>query len=156
MSEPSQASTSEEVHKISVPEEAIEVIEEGMKEWVKDHPNEGLFECIEEFGIRRLGDALAKVLYNYPFPDFIITYSDSDLKEGSQPIRQKRNQRRRNFERLLLKTGLIIEQEQDAASENVYIKLYAPFEKLCEQAEVIKLRMRLDTTNMKELKELEE
>ncbi|CAG8628073.1 18793_t:CDS:2, partial [Gigaspora rosea] len=209
MSEPSQASTSEEVHKISVPEEAIEVIEEtpsesskaltsifqslfqsitdddwskqgiirvviephrvlhllneddriiyeGMKEWVKDHPNEGLFECIEEFGTRRLGDALVKVLYNYPFPDFIIAYSDSDLKEGSQPIRQRRNQKRRNFERLLLKSGLIIEQEQDAASENVYIKLYAPFEKLCKQAEVIKLRMRLDTTNMKELKELED
>ncbi|KAF0519068.1 DUF590-domain-containing protein [Gigaspora margarita] len=222
MSEPSQASTSEEVHKISVPEETIEVAEETpsesskaptslfqslfrsarpsrespknvisiiddewskqdiirvviephrvlhllneddrniyeeMKEWVKDHPNEGLSECIEEFGTRRLGDALAKVLYNYPFPDFIITHSDSDLKERDQPIRQMRNQKRRNFERLLLKSGLVIEQEQDAASDNVYIKLYAPFEKLCEQAEVIKLRMRLDTKNMKELRELEE
>ncbi|CAG8717404.1 44624_t:CDS:10, partial [Gigaspora margarita] len=222
MSEPSQASTSEEVHKITVPEETIEVAEETpsesskaptsifqslfrsarpsrespknvisiiddewskqdiiriviephrvlhllneddrniyeeMKEWVKDHPNEGLSECIEQFGTRRLGDALAKVLYNYPFPDFIITHSDSDLKERDQPIRQMRNQKRRNFERLLLKSGLVIEQEQDAASDNVYIKLYAPFEKLCEQAEVIKLRMRLDTKNMKELRELEE
>ncbi|CAG8614974.1 1573_t:CDS:2, partial [Scutellospora calospora] len=122
---------------------------EEMKKWVAEHPNEGLTECVEEFGIKPLGDALAKVLYNYKFPDFIITY---DSKDKHQETNEKK---RRNFERLLLRSGLVIEHERDAASDNVYVKLFAPFEKLCEQAHVIKLRMRLDTKSMKEFDELE-
>ncbi|CAG8513238.1 11068_t:CDS:10 [Cetraspora pellucida] len=143
----------EEHRELHLLNEEDQILFEQMKAWVDDHPEEGLFECVEEFVTNPLGDALAKVLYDYQYPDFIITYCN-DLKDRHQ---HKKELKRRNFERLLLKSGLIVEHEGDAASENVYVKLYAPFGKLCEQAEVIKLRMKLDTkTNMKELKELEE
>ncbi|CAG8688864.1 36315_t:CDS:2, partial [Racocetra persica] len=125
---------------------------EQMKTWVTDHPENGLIECVEEFATYQLGDALAKVLYNYQFPDFIITY----IHDTNDKRLQEKKIKRKNFEKLLLKAGLVIEHERDGVSDTVYMKLFAPFGKLCEQAEVIKLRMRLDKSNMKdELKELE-
>ncbi|CAG8609827.1 2962_t:CDS:2, partial [Racocetra fulgida] len=102
---------------------------EQMKTWVADYPEKGLIECVEEFG-----DALAKVLYNYQFPDFIITYridtNDKHLKE--------KGIKRKNFEKLLLKARLVVEHERDGVSDTVYMKLFAPFQKLCEQAEIQK------------------
>lgn len=60
---------------------------------------------------------------------------------------EKKQIKRENFERLLLKSGLIIELESDAAKDDeIFVKLYVPFQLLCEQAQKIKLKMRLDVS----------
>jgi hypothetical protein len=73
---------------------------------------------------------------NYKYPDYILKYIDD-----KNPVSQLK---RGNFERLLLRSGLILEHEMDEVFECTYIKIFAPFEKLCEQAQMIKLKMRLD------------
>lgn len=83
----------------------------------------------------RIGDALARVILDYPFPDFIIKYKN-DLKEENHIKRQ-------NFTRLLLNTSLIVEHETEP-NGFTYMKITAPFERLCEQAQQMKLKLSLN------------
>jgi hypothetical protein len=71
---------------------------------------------------------------DYGYPDYIIKYAKDD----------KKKLKRDNFERLLLHSGLILEEEEDPILDYIYIKVFTPFERLCEQAKIIKLKMRLD------------
>lgn len=74
---------------------------------------------------------------DYGYPDYILKYAEDDKKP-------EKKLKRENFERLLLRAGLILEREVDPILECTYIKVFTPFERLCEQAKIIKLKMRLD------------
>jgi hypothetical protein len=69
----------------------------------------------------------------YGYPDYILKYADD-----------KRPLERKKFKRLLLRSGLILEREKDPNHKCTYIKVFTPFERLCEQAKIIKLKMPLD------------
>ena len=75
-------------------------------------------------------------MLKHEHPDYILKYKDDENSINKI--------KRGNFERLLLRSGLILEHEFDAVYECTYIKVFAPFERLCEQAQMIKLKMRLD------------
>jgi len=47
---------------------------------------------------------------------------------------------------LLLVAGLILEHEVDTDGVYTYVKVIAPFERLCDQAQQIKLKMRLNVS----------
>ena len=101
-------------------------------------------------------DALAKVVHNYKLPDFILRY-EYDRKEDDDGVENENDEEddednkkkridRKNFEILLLRSGLILEREFDADKKYTYIKIIAPFEVLCEQAQQIKLKMQVNVS----------
>lgn len=90
----------------------------------------------------RNSDALAKVVYNYPLPDFIIRYKDDKKDEH----RNEKQITRDNFEILLLQAGLILEREVDPDGIYTYVKIIAPFNTLCEMAQRIRLKVRLNVS----------
>ncbi|CAG8662386.1 468_t:CDS:2, partial [Acaulospora colombiana] len=129
---------------------------ERMKEWMEKNPKATLQDTADQFSSERSGDAIAKVLHNFQFPDYMLKFRlekhDILLKfrhEEYEKRELERQRKRRNFERLLLRAGLIIEVENDAANnEDFFVKIYAPFQKLCEEAQQIKLKMRLNMESM--------
>ena len=84
-------------------------------------------------------DAIAKILFDYPHPDFILKFKKN---EGDDSVTN--SQIRRNFERLLLLSGLLVEFEDDASKECTFVKLWVPFKRMCQEAEELKLKMPLD------------
>ncbi|CAG8436167.1 9494_t:CDS:10 [Diversispora eburnea] len=121
-----------------------EKLYERIRDWMNDHPVATLQDTVDKFSSEPTGDAIAKVLHNFPFPDFILKFN-IDEREKLTKKKPSKKLKRKNFERLLLKSGLIVEIEQDAARDNeFFVKLYAPFHQLCEQAQQIKLKMRLN------------
>ncbi|RHZ74109.1 hypothetical protein Glove_227g16 [Diversispora epigaea] len=128
-----------------------EKLYERIRDWMNDHPVATLLDTVDKFSSEPPGDAIAKVLHNFPFPDFILKFNIDEREKRFKKTKQSKRSRRKNFERLLLKSGLIVEIEQDAARENeFFVKLYAPFHQLCEQAQQIKLKMRLDEKKITE------
>ncbi|GBC01793.1 hypothetical protein RclHR1_04330011 [Rhizophagus clarus] len=125
-------------------------IYEKIDDYIKKNSHESLSEIIEKFQKFPKSDAIAKVLKEYDFPDYILKYEDDkneDDKNEDDKNDDKNHEkqiRRENFERLLLHAGLILEQEKDPILKCTYIKVFTPFEKLCEQAKIIRLRMHLD------------
>ncbi|CAB4381280.1 unnamed protein product [Rhizophagus irregularis] len=113
-----------------------------IRKYIEEHPRASLVEIIENFEKYPTSDAIAKVMKDYGYPDYIIKYKKDD----------KMKLKRDNFERLLLHSGLILEEEEDPILECIYIKVFTPFERLCEQAKIIKLKMRL---NPRELPKIE-
>ncbi|GBB95120.1 hypothetical protein RclHR1_02480019 [Rhizophagus clarus] len=117
-----------------------------IKEWYEANPDCSLENTILKFDPRehRNSDALAKVVYNYQLPDFIIRY-----KEDSNEERRNEEQKvRDNFEILLLQSGLILESETDADGIYTYVKVIAPFDSLCEIAQKIRLKVRLNRASL--------
>ena len=49
---------------------------------------------------------------------------------------------------LLLQTGLILEHELDPDRIYTYVKIIAPFDILCEQAQQISLKMRINVSEI--------
>ena len=84
-------------------------------------------------------DAIAKILFDYPFPDFILKFKKDKGDDAAT-----NSQIRRNFERLLLLSGLFVEFEDDASKECTFVKIWVPFRRMCEEAEELKLKMPLD------------
>lgn len=80
------------------------------------------------------------MVYNYPLPDFIIRYKDDKKDEH----RSEKQIMRDNFEILLLQAGLILEREVDTDGIYTYVKIIAPFNTLCEIAQRIKLKARIN------------
>ncbi|CAG8485548.1 412_t:CDS:10 [Diversispora eburnea] len=122
---------------------------DNIKSWVKNHRNETFEggvnqffeEAIKQFSNERIGDALVKVIFDYPFPDFIIKYKNDKNKEN--------HRKRRNFERLLLNTGLIVEREINL-NGFIYMKIISPFERLCEQAQQMKIKFPLNKKDIQD------
>ncbi|CAI2175932.1 18391_t:CDS:10 [Funneliformis geosporum] len=110
--------------------------------WKGSNPEASLATAIENFAKFKTADAIAKVIYNYEFPDFIIKFNEKGDKVTKREINQLK---RLNFEKLLLRAGLILEFELDSDRVFTYIKVIAPFEKLCNQAEKQKLKMAITT-----------
>ncbi|CAG8736094.1 11747_t:CDS:10, partial [Dentiscutata erythropus] len=77
-------------------------------------------------------DAIAKTLFADHLPDFILKYYvDND---------EKKIIKRDDFIKLLLRIGLVVEEETKSDDENIkYVKIYAPFKLLCDYAEHMKL-----------------
>ncbi|RIA89124.1 calcium-activated chloride channel-domain-containing protein [Glomus cerebriforme] len=115
-----------------------------IQNFIEEKPDATLLETVEQFQKYPTSDAIAKVLLEYEYPDYILKYVDDDKKP-------KKRRKRENFERLLLRSGLILEHEFDSIFECTYIKVFAPFELLCEQARIIKLKMRLDPHYLPEI-----
>ncbi|CAG8773644.1 10300_t:CDS:2, partial [Acaulospora morrowiae] len=116
-------------------------IYERIKYWMKENPEASLLDTVNQFSSEPNGDAIAKILHNFQFPDYILKFTREEHEKRSVEKQTKR----RNFERLLLRAGLVIEVENDAVNkEDFFVKIYAPFQKLCEQAQQIKLKMRLN------------
>ncbi|CAG8650705.1 4134_t:CDS:2, partial [Acaulospora morrowiae] len=114
--------------------------------WVKAQ-NATLKETIENFSKEYLGDAIAKSIFDYPFPDFIIKFREDPKDQDYEEHRTKRCK----FERFLLYSGMIVECEVDVIDEFTYMKIIAPFERLCEQAQQMKLKMPLNRENIQHL-----
>ncbi|CAG8592544.1 2076_t:CDS:10 [Funneliformis caledonium] len=121
-----------------------------MDEWVKSNPGVTLETTILKFDPEKYpnSDALAKVIYDYPFPDFILKYENDKVKhlydhENNEKY-EIRAMKRQNFERLLLRAGLFLEHEIDTEGDNTYVKVIAPFERLCEQAQQTKIKLRFN------------
>ncbi|CAJ0838800.1 11329_t:CDS:10 [Entrophospora sp. SA101] len=72
--------------------------------WKKSHIDASLAKASSH----RNGDAIAKVIYGYHQPDFILKFEEdySDAKE-----KREREIKRRGFEQLLMLSGLIVERE---------------------------------------------
>ncbi|CAG8462988.1 441_t:CDS:10 [Funneliformis mosseae] len=115
--------------------------------WKEYNPKKSLAKAIENFAKFKTADAIAKVIYNYEFPDCIIKFNE----KGDKKAKRVNNQRKRlNFEKLLLRAGLILEFELDPDRIFTYVKVIAPFEKLCSQAE--KQKFKMEIANEKALK----
>ncbi|CAG8498729.1 6280_t:CDS:10 [Ambispora leptoticha] len=126
-----------------------------MQEWIKNNPHKSLKQTINEFEKKPnadKADAFAKILYDQPFPDFILKYSNNEDEKDLLP----NTKRRFKFERLLLEAGLVVEHEEDMYSENTYVKIWTPFYRLCEEAHRMRLKLPLDVSRMKEFEWLEE
>ncbi|CAB5386984.1 unnamed protein product [Rhizophagus irregularis] len=117
-----------------------------IKEWHEEDRNRSLEDTILKFDPDkyRNSDALAKVVYNYPLPDFIIRYKDDKKDEH----RNEKQITRDNFEILLLQAGLILEREVDPDGIYTYVKIIAPFNTLCEMAQRIRLKVRLNKESL--------
>jgi hypothetical protein len=83
---------------------------------------------------------VAKILFDYSFPDFILKFKKNEDEDKVEANKKTR----RTFERLLLLAGLFVEFEDDIDGENTFVKLWVPFNRLCEEAEELKLKMPLD------------
>ncbi|RHZ74069.1 hypothetical protein Glove_227g72 [Diversispora epigaea] len=130
-----------EIHFIN-PEDAK--LFDNIESWVKNNRNETFERTIEKFSKELIGDALVKVIFDYPFPDFIIKY-----KNDQNMYQNKENRRKRqNFEKLLLNAGLIVEHEN--FNGFIYMKIISPFEKLCEQAQKMKIKLPLNKESIKD------
>ncbi|CAG8649691.1 6121_t:CDS:2, partial [Acaulospora morrowiae] len=114
--------------------------------WVKAQ-NATLEKTIEKFSKENLGDAIAKSIFDYSFPDFIIKFREDPKDQDYNEHREKR----RIFERFLLHSGMIVECEVDVIDKFTYMKIIAPFKRLCKQAQQMKLKMPLNKKNMQHL-----
>ncbi|RIA84496.1 calcium-activated chloride channel-domain-containing protein [Glomus cerebriforme] len=114
--------------------------------WVYENPESNLEDTILKFNPEEYhnSDALAKVVFNYSSPDFIIRYKDN--KDDDDLNRKQK--KRENFEILLLRTGLILEHEIDTDGIYTYLKIIAPFDILCEVAREIKLKIRINKESL--------
>ncbi|KAG9285121.1 hypothetical protein G9A89_008468 [Geosiphon pyriformis] len=115
-----------------------------MRRWQESDENNSktMEDIIEKFKNRyKVADALARILYNDPFPDFILKFKN-EIADDISTNTSIRNQ----FELLLLKTGLIVEHEDDSILKNfTYLKVWVPFYKLCDAADQMRLKVRLIT-----------
>ena len=74
--------------------------------------------------------------------DYILVYPVKDIqKENGQTNVKKRQEQRQSFIAALLEEGVII--QKDINANEILLKLHVPFQKLCEEAERIKLEMPL-------------
>ncbi|CAG8449835.1 13669_t:CDS:10 [Cetraspora pellucida] len=90
-------------------------------------------------------DAIAKAFLAYSHPDFIFKYPANDNNEV-------RKEMRKNFVQLLLRAGLVVERE--ICEEHKYLKIFAPFSLLCENAQNMQLKFPLKPTkNLKNMKD---
>ncbi|CAG8495466.1 2121_t:CDS:10, partial [Dentiscutata heterogama] len=87
-------------------------------------------------------DAIAKTFFADHLPDFILKYFvDND---------EKKKNRRDDFIKLLLRVGLVVEEETKSDDENIkYVKVFAPFKLLCDYAEPMKLDFPLKSEDHK-------
>ena len=77
--------------------------------------------------------------------DYVLVYSRKTTDEEPDPKDReelrKRIKMRHKFEAALLEEK--IEIQADSYGENVYMKIHVPFERLCAEAENVKLEMPL-------------
>ncbi|KAK2168459.1 hypothetical protein NP493_1230g00018 [Ridgeia piscesae] len=74
--------------------------------------------------------------------DYILIYPVKDIqKQNGQTNVKKRQEQRQSFIAALLEEGVII--QKDINANEILLKLHVPFQKLCEEAERIKLEMPL-------------
>ncbi|KAG9299480.1 hypothetical protein G9A89_009433 [Geosiphon pyriformis] len=118
-----------------------------MNDWKTSNPKKSLLDMMDDFETDKNSDAIARILFDYPFPDFILKYSDEE--DGQELL--KRIRKRRNFETLLLMSGLVIEHEDDIDHNNTYVKIWAPFNLLCEEAHKLRIKMPLDTSKLPDI-----
>ncbi|CAI2170722.1 1786_t:CDS:10 [Funneliformis geosporum] len=113
-------------------------------EFVKINHDAKLMDVVDHFQNDPNSDAIAKIVLGYKYPDYILKFIDNSISEHISIPERERQHRRSNFERLLLRSGLILEHEKDLHLKCTYVKVFAPFERLCEEAKNIRLKMRLD------------
>ena len=82
---------------------------------------------------------MIKSVYGVKFYDFILKF----LHEKEDEKRKKHDVWRQNYEQLLLEAGLILDYEETVDGKGIYIKILAPFEGLCKEAEQQKLFLPL-------------
>ncbi|CAG8480932.1 5977_t:CDS:10 [Ambispora leptoticha] len=126
-----------------------------MVKWKRENSSKAMEDAIDEFDDRKdnnrpkVGDALARILYDDKFPDFIFKFEskgstnstdDESIKIGEEF--KSKDQARRKFELLLLLSGLFVERE--ITRDFIYVKIWTPFMKLCEAAEEIRISKELD------------
>ncbi|CAG8592715.1 9566_t:CDS:10 [Ambispora leptoticha] len=128
-----------------------------MVKWRRDNYSKTMEDAIDTFGDKndsnnnrsKVGDALARILYDNKFPDFIFkfeskgstdTTDDANIEIGEKF--KSLDQARRKFELLLLLSGLFVERE--ITRDFTYVKIWTPFKKLCEAAEEICISKELD------------
>ncbi|CAI2165973.1 12376_t:CDS:10 [Funneliformis geosporum] len=124
--------------------------------WVEKNPGITLEETILKYDPEKYpnSDALAKVVHDYPFPDFILKYENDKgkhLYDNEKDNKEKnaiRAKKRQNFECLLLRAGLVLEHEIDTEGNHTYVKIIAPFDRLCEQAQQTKIKIRLNDESL--------
>ncbi|XP_028917046.1 anoctamin-5 isoform X2 [Ornithorhynchus anatinus] len=78
--------------------------------------------------------------------DFVLSYVDDPKQEG-----EKKVERRREFEKNLLKAGLELETEDKKDSEDgktYFVKIHAPWEVLATYAEVLNIKMPIRESDL--------
>ncbi|KAL1922354.1 uncharacterized protein VTP21DRAFT_9893 [Calcarisporiella thermophila] len=105
----------------------------------RDNPNALLWDAMDKFAHRPPSDAFIRIIY---LPDnrcdFVLTYLANEAEKSAE-----HQKRRREFELELLRAGLLIEREEGVDHDFVFVKLTAPFERLCREAQNMKLKMNL-------------
>ncbi|CAG8532816.1 12121_t:CDS:10 [Ambispora gerdemannii] len=115
-----------------------------MQGWINNNPHKSLEQTITEFEQIDKADAFAKILYDHPLPDFILKFpNEEDVKNIVS-----NTERRFKFEWLLLKAGLVVEREEDISSDNTYIKIWAPFHRLCKEAHHMRIKLPLNVNKV--------
>ncbi|CAG8616143.1 5643_t:CDS:10, partial [Ambispora gerdemannii] len=149
-----------------------------MIEWRQNNPDCDMEDAINYFDkVSKVADVFAKIIYEYDYPDYVLKSpittrikqendNDNDnvrieikeikttKNEGNEEdkVREKYTdiEERKQFEFLLLLSGLILEHEDDLERGYTYVKVWSPFYKLCEAAEHMRLKVELETRKVEE------
>nr|KAJ3413984.1 Anoctamin-7 [Polyrhizophydium stewartii] len=130
-------------------------------EWSLEHPGADSMAAMNEFAGERNADAVVKLLYSRSSSlwDAILHYhvkpgEDATKRIGREPDSKTRNEIRAAHMVGLLRRGLILVLKISEFDDNErFIKVIAPFDVLCREAERVQLRMQLDLSKL--LKEVE-
>ncbi|CAG8647096.1 4116_t:CDS:10, partial [Ambispora gerdemannii] len=133
-----------------------------MIKWRKDNDSKSMEDAIDEFGDsesmadaidkfgekndrRNVCDALARIIYDQKFPDFIFKFdSEHESTDDIDTDHVDTKSSRRKFELLLLLSDLFVEHEIDSTKNVTYVKIWTPFMALCEAAEEVRIKKELD------------
>ncbi|KAJ3329709.1 Anoctamin-7 [Blyttiomyces sp. JEL0837] len=107
-------------------------------------------QALERFILRQHGDVMVRIAYSNSRThwDAILKY---DVKPSQKAEEQRKLRARAHFERELLRNHLILVRERGRPADPIeedlgmhYIKIMAPFAVLCDEAELIKLKMEVN------------
>ncbi|CAG8562084.1 14082_t:CDS:10, partial [Ambispora leptoticha] len=147
-----------------------------MIEWKQSNPDYNMEDAINYFEkTSKVADVFAKIIYEYDYPDYVLkspittrikqendndnirieikTINNSingELEEDKVKEQYTAIEERKQFEFLLLLSGLILEHQNDLERGFTFIKIWSPFHKLCEAAEHMRLRVELESRKIEE------
>ncbi|KAJ3101847.1 hypothetical protein HDU97_001021 [Phlyctochytrium planicorne] len=119
--------------------------------WKMQNPTKSIQDAwdgcvLDSLGRTKRFDALLKLQYGVERYDYILKYSCGNVQYELM---------RRQFEKKLMKKGLLIEKEQSIEDpKETFLKILTPFVVLCHEAQCIKLKLPVEEVTGKEEEDL--